>query len=118
VYRYFIQSKLSSTPCGQFTGFGFGRGTVTKDPNAPKAPDAIGKCRMPVKLNTAWEICTSLKDYAWTADDHASGNNVELLCQFYIKQETPMMESCPNGLLQKQESPQSNRNWFSFRYGI
>ena len=75
VYRY-LYSKLRPPLADQDMASGLAGGTVKKDPNAPKMPDALGAPHA-----SEIEYCMGnlqlVKDYAWTADDFKASETMQ-----------------------------------------
>lgn len=67
VYRY-LYSKLRPPLVDNSLTSGLAGGTVKKDPNAPKAPEAIGAPHA-CEIEYCMGNLRLIKEYAWTADD-------------------------------------------------
>lgn len=94
VYRY-LYSKIRPQLVDQSKTPGLAGGTVKKDENAPKMPEAIG-------ANHACEIeyCMGnlplVTDYAWTADDYKVSETMQAYFANFIKTGNPNSEGLPD----------------------
>ena len=87
VYRY-LYSNLRPPLADNSLASGLAGGTVTKDPNAPKAPEAIGAPHA-----SEIEYCLGnlhlVKDYAWTVDDYKVSETLLNYFANFIKTRNP-----------------------------
>jgi para-nitrobenzyl esterase len=67
VYRY-LYSKLRPALADQSLAAGLAGGTVKQDPNAPKAPEALGAPHA-CEIEYCMGNLPLVKEFAWTADD-------------------------------------------------
>ncbi len=94
VYRY-LYSKLRPPLADQDMASGLAGGTVKKDPNAPKMPDALGAPHA-----SEIEYCMGnlqlVKDYAWTADDFKASETMQNYFANFIITGNPNNAKLPN----------------------
>lgn len=87
VYRY-LYSKLRPPLADNSLASGLAGGTMMKDPNAPKAPEAIGAphaCEIEYCMGNLHLV----KDYAWTADDYKVSETMLNYFANFIKSGNP-----------------------------
>jgi para-nitrobenzyl esterase len=93
VYRY-LYSKLRPALADNSLSSGLAGGTVKKDPNAPKPPEAVGAphaCEIEYCMGNLHLI----KDYAWTADDFKVSETMLSYFANFIKTGNPNDASLP-----------------------
>lgn len=87
VYRY-LYSKLRPPLVDQTLASGLAGGTVKKDPNAPKMPEAIGAPHA-CEIEYCMGNLPLVHDYAWTADDHKVSETMQSYFANFIKTGNP-----------------------------
>ncbi len=99
VYRY-LYSKLRPPLADNSLASGLAGGTVMKDPNAPKAPEAIGAphaCEIEYCMGNLHRV----KDYAWTADDYKVSETMLNYFANFIKTGNPNGDKLPEWVAAK-----------------
>ncbi len=93
VYRY-LYSKLRPALVDQTLASGLAGGTVKKDPNAPKSPEAVGAphaCEIEYCMGNLHRI----KEYAWTSDDYKVSETMLGYFANFIKTGNPNGDKLP-----------------------
>jgi para-nitrobenzyl esterase len=93
VYRY-LYSKLRPALIDQTLTSGLAGGTAKKDPNAPKAPEAVGAphaCEIEYCMGNLHRI----KEYAWTSDDFKVSETMLSYFANFIKTGNPNGDKLP-----------------------
>ncbi len=93
VYRYFY-SKLRPELVDNSMASGLAGGTVKKDPNAPKASDAVGAPHA-CEIEYCMGNLRLVKEYAWTADDYKVSDTMLNYFANFIKTGNPNGSNLP-----------------------
>jgi para-nitrobenzyl esterase len=99
VYRY-LYSKLRPALADNSLASGLAGGTVKKDQNAPKPPEAVGAphaCEIEYCMGNLHLI----KDYAWTADDYKVSETMFSYFANFIKTGNPNGDKLPEWTVAK-----------------
>ncbi len=99
VYRY-LYSKLRPSLADNSLTSGLAGGTVTKDPNAPKAPEPVGAphaCEIEYCMGNLHLV----KEYAWTADDFKVSETMLSYFANFIKTGNPNGSKLPEWTVAK-----------------
>ena len=94
VYRY-LYSKLRPDLADQTMASGLAGGTLKKDPNAPKPPQAIGAPHA-CEIEYCMGNLPLVKQYAWTADDFKVSETFFNYFANFIKTGNPNGDKQPN----------------------
>ena len=103
VYRY-LYSKLRPPLADNSLASGLAGGTVKKDQNAPKPPEAVGAphaCEIEYCMGNLHLI----KDYAWTADDYKVSETMFSYFANFIKTGNPNGDKLPEWTVAKAGNP-------------
>jgi para-nitrobenzyl esterase len=103
VYRY-LYSKLRPPLADNSLASGLAGGTVKKDQNAPKPPEAVGAphaCEIEYCMGNLHLI----KDYAWTADDYKVSETMLSYFANFIKTGNPNGDKLPEWTVAKAGNP-------------
>jgi para-nitrobenzyl esterase len=87
VYRY-LYSKLRPPLADNNLAAGLAGGTVKKDPNAPKAPEAVGAPHA-CEIEYAMGNLHLIKEFAWTPDDYKVSETMFNFFANFIKTGNP-----------------------------
>ena len=93
VYRY-LYSKLRPALVDDSKASALAGGTVKKDPNAPKAPEAIGAPHA-CEIEYCMGNLRLIKEYAWTADDHKVSETMLNFFANFVKTGNPNGDNLP-----------------------
>jgi para-nitrobenzyl esterase len=99
VYRY-LYSKLRPPLADNSLASGLAGGTVKKDPNAPKPPEAVGAphaCEIEYCMGNLHLV----KDYAWTEDDFKVSETMLSYFANFIKTGNPNGDKLPEWTVAK-----------------
>ena len=103
VYRY-LYSKLRPPLADNSMTAGLAGGTVKKDPNAPKAPEAVGAphaCEIEYCMGNLHLV----KEYAWTEDDFKVSETMQNYFANFIKTGNPNGAKLPEWKVAKAGDP-------------
>ena len=103
VYRY-LYSKLRPPLADNSMTAGLAGGTVKKDPNAPKAPEAVGAphaCEIEYCMGNLHLV----KEYAWTEDDFKVSETMQNYFANFIKTGNPNGSKLPEWKVAKAGDP-------------
>jgi para-nitrobenzyl esterase len=93
VYRY-LYSKLRPALVDDSRSSALAGGTVKKDPNAPKPPEAVGAPHA-CEIEYCMGNLRLVKEYAWTADDHKVSETMLNYFANFIKTGNPNGDKLP-----------------------
>jgi para-nitrobenzyl esterase len=93
VYRY-LYSKLRPALVDNSMASGLAGGTVKKDPNAPKTPEAVGAPHA-CEIEYCMGNLRLIKEYAWTEDDHKVSETMLSYFANFIKTGNPNGDKLP-----------------------
>jgi para-nitrobenzyl esterase len=93
VYRY-LYSKLRPALVDDSRSSALAGGTVKKDPNAPKAPEAVGAPHA-CEIEYCMGNLRLVKEYAWTEDDHKVSETMLNYFANFIKTGNPNGDKLP-----------------------
>lgn len=99
VYRY-LYSKLRPALVDNSVASGLAGGTVKKDPNAPKMPEAVGAPHA-CEIEYCMGNLPLVKEYAWTADDHKVSETMLNYFANFIKTGNPNGAKLPEWTVAK-----------------
>jgi para-nitrobenzyl esterase len=93
VYRY-LYSKLRPAFVDDSRSSALAGGTVKKDPNAPKPPEAVGAAHA-CEIEYCMGNLRLVKEYAWTEDDHKVSETMLNYFANFIKTGNPNGDKLP-----------------------